>query len=204
MPLSPAQLLAEQSAFLAKFHLRPQQPGWQAEAYRDAMTSATRRARLYRKGRTQAQRNAVRQGWQAQLAQMVNAYVVNGPSFATQAQFLSDVAALRQFMNATYGCDFNVVTIDGYPAGFRIAHAQKSLSLVLKHYWCHGVVDAPPCCPVDRRILVIAGASARDAKWTHIDSLPAYLQKLTLLSAAAAASSLAPISLAEWELEAFN
>lgn len=204
MPLTPAQLLAEQSAFLAKFGLTPRQRGWQAEAYRDAITSATRRARLYRKGLTQAQRNAVRQGWRAQLAQMVGAYVVNGPTFATQAQFLTDIATLRQFMNANYGSNFDNVTVGGYPPGFRIAHAQKSLSLVLKHYWCHGVVVAPPCCPVDRRILVVAGAAARDARWTDIDSLPAYLGKLALLSAAAATSPFAPISLAEWELEAFN
>lgn len=107
-------------------------------------------------------------------------------------------------MNAEFGGYFHPVAVGVYSPGFRIAHAQKSLSLVLKHYWCNGVLGEPPCCPVDRRILTTAGAGQQEARWTDVDTVPQYLGKLALLSTAAGASRFAPISLAEWELEAFN
>ena len=161
MPLTPANLAAEKTKFLNKpaFGLTtPQQAGWQEIAFRDAMTSASRRARLYRKGLAQRQRDNVRVGWQAQLALLVTGYVANGSQCATQQQFFVDVGALQQFMNANYASFFHTATTAtaGYAPGFRIAHAQKSLSLVLKHFWCNGVLSEPPCCPVDRSVLVCA------------------------------------------------
>jgi hypothetical protein len=89
----------------------------------------------------------------------------------------------------------------GYGAGFRIAHAQKSLSLVLKHYWCNNVIAEPPCCPVDRRILTIAGD--RQPKWTDLDHMNDYRTKLGILRCAAQRDPVGP-SLAEWELVNFN
>jgi len=176
MPLTPVKLAAEKAKFLNKpsFGLTtPQQAGWQKIAFRDAMTSASRRARLYRKGLIQSQRDSVRAGWQAQLTLLVTAYVANGPQFATQQQFLLDVAALQQFMNANHASFFHTATTAtvGYAPGFRIAHAQKSLSLVLKHFWCNGVLSEPPCCPVDRSVLVCAGASQQTARWTDLNTI---------------------------------
>ena len=107
-------------------------------------------------------------------------------------------------MNKNYGDYFEAVAISGYPPGFRIAHAQKSLSLTLKHFWCNDEMDEPPCCPVDRRILTIAGATPSAAKWTDLDSLNAYHEKLERLRTASANSVIQPISLAQWELYAFN
>ena len=206
MAFTPAKLAAEKARFLRKFGLTvPQLGGWLGIAFSDAMTSASRRARLYQRGLSQNQRYIVRAGWQAQLTLMVNAYVANGPQFATQQQFLADVDALQQFMNANYAGFFRTAATAtaGYAPGFRIAHAQKSLSLLLKHFWCNGVLSEPPCCPVDRRVLLCAGASQQTARWTDLNTIPQYSAKLALLSRAAAADPRG-LSLAEWELEAFN
>jgi hypothetical protein len=203
--MTPKELTAEKATFLAKFHVaEPQQGGWQNVALGDALAAFSRRSHLYRMGLTQVQRNVVRSGWKMQLTELASAYVANGPAFATHAQFLNDLEVLQQFMNANYADQFHPTAAKGYAAGFRIAHAQKSLSLVLKRFWCNGVLGEPPCCPVDRRILVIAGATQSEARWTDVNSLPGYQAKVALLSTAAARSSFAPISLAEWELQAFN
>ena len=75
---------------------------------------------------------------------------------------------------------------------------------MLKHLWYNGKIDEPPCCPVDRRILTIANATGSEAKWTHLDTLDAYREKLKLLHTASARFGIQPISLAQWELHKFN
>lgn len=107
-------------------------------------------------------------------------------------------------MNKNYRDYFEAAVVNGYPPGFRIAHAQKSLSLVLKHFWCNDEIGEPPCCPVDRRILTIAGAKGSAAKWTHLDTLHAYHEKLNWLRKASASFEIQPIPLAQWELREFN
>ncbi len=138
------------------------------------------------------------------LIELADRYVRQGPEFAIQGQFETDLLDLRGFMNAHCAGLFHSTAVNGYDPGFRIAHAQKSLSLILKHYWCNGIMSEPPCCPVDRRILLLADAGQSRAKWTDINSLPDYRDKLAILNRAAVRSTFAPISLSEWELEAFN
>jgi hypothetical protein len=50
----------------------------------------------------------------------------------------------------------------------------------------------------------VANAGPAEAVWTKLDDLDHYREKLAMLRRASGASSLAPITLAEWELEAFN
>lgn len=186
------------------FNLTPMQPGWLDKGLRDAMRASARRGHLYRPGTRQAERNHVRSGWSQELERLARAYAANGSTFATQAQFETDLMALRAFMNENYVGYFEAAVVNGYPPGFRIAHAQKSLSLVLKHFWCNGEMEEPPCCPVDRRILSIAGATGSAAKWTDLDTLNAYHKKLERLRTASANFTIQPVSLAQWELYEFN
>lgn len=146
----------------------------------------------------------MRSGWGSKLRELADRYLGDVPGATTRAHFENDLVLLKSFMNAVYADRFWAVEVNGYGPGFRIAHAQKSLSLLLKHYWCNGIMSEPPCCPVDRRILRLANAGAVDAVWTKLNDLDHYRAKLAMLSSASEASSLAPISLAEWELEAFN
>jgi len=186
------------------FGLTPNQEGWLQKGLRDAMRASVRRGHLYRRGLKQTERDLVRSGWSQELERLANLYGANGSAFATQAQFETDLIVLRDFMNANYSDYFEVTAVDDYPPGFRIAHAQKSLSLILKHFWCNDRIDEPPCCPVDRRILIIAGATGPEAKWTDLDTLNAYHDKLERLRTASANFLGQPISLAQWELYKFN
>jgi hypothetical protein len=71
---------------------------------------------------------------------------------------------------------------------YRIAHAQKSLSLVLKHLWCHERLPQgtePPGCPIDRMILDHVKRS-HGITWTMINTPDAYHSALALVQAAAA------------------
>ena len=204
MPLSAASLQREKAFFLSKFDLKPKQARWLDKGLRDAMRASARRTHLYRPGTTQAERNHVRSGWSQDLKRLAYLYAANGSEFATQAQFETDLMALRAFMNKNYSNYFEAVVVNGYAPGFRIAHAQKSLSLVLKHFWCNDEMDEPPCCPVDRRILATADAVGSAAKWTDLDTLDAYHEKLERLRRASAKSVIQPVSLAQWELYAFN
>jgi hypothetical protein len=202
--LSAARLAEEKASFLGKFNLVREQSGWRETALRDALAVSSRRTHLYRSGTTQAERNLVREGWSEQLTRLSDLYATNAAAFSTQAQFDSDLVTLRTFMNNTFAMYFEADIVKGYPPGFRIAHAQKSLSVMLKHLWCNDEMEEPPCCPVDRLILVIAGAKGTAAKWTDLDTLDAYHQKLGRLLAASLSFSIQPISLAQWELLLFN
>ena len=83
--------------------------------------------------------------------------------------------------------------------GYRIAHAQKSLSLSLKHMWCHGFLNFdPPVCVVDAIILeearTLGGGRAKVA-WTRLNSVEAYRNHLSICQKAAG-----NVDLALWEL----
>ena len=86
--------------------------------------------------------------------------------------------------------------------GYRIAHAQKSLSLVLKHMWCHGfLTDPPPVCVIDSIILRAAaarGAGTHAVTWTRVASLKAYREHLAICQRAAGGHNIAI-----WELFIF-
>jgi hypothetical protein len=204
MPIPAKRLRREKEAFLRKFNLKPKQQGWKETALRDAVASSSRRAHLYRPGTTQAERDLVREGWFQELTRLSDLYATYGIAFSTQVRFDADLLTLRSLMNSTFDEYFETDVVKGYPPGFRIAHAQKSLSVMLKHLWCNDGMEEPPCCPVDRRILMIAGAKGTTAKWTDLDNLDSYHEKLERLHTASLRFPIQPISLAQWELLTFN
>jgi hypothetical protein len=63
-----------------------------------------------------------------------------------------------------------------------------------------GEVATPPQCPVDARILAIAGKKYPDTKWGYINSIDEHREKISFLETAKEESQ----SLAEWELELFK
>lgn len=82
---------------------------------------------------------------------------------------------------------------------FRIGTAQKALNLFLKYLWCAGEIAEPPHCPFDFIIIQKLPNELHSNKWTKVDDIKIY-RKLV----AAAKACAAPISLAEWELSAWN
>lgn len=76
----------------------------------------------------------------------------------TIEDFINDIQDLKRRMNEQFPDSFNNDNIE-YENGFRIAHAQKSLSIYLKHCWCREIITPiPPVCPIDGNVL----------KWVHV------------------------------------
>ncbi|MDZ4288683.1 MAG: hypothetical protein U0984_12030 [Prosthecobacter sp.] len=120
----------------------------------------------------------------------------------SEAEYLTDIQELKRAMNADHAPAFrrNPHPQFNYSPGFRISHAQKSLSVYLKHLWCLGEITVPPQCPVDALILKKAGLRYPRTKWAYIDSIAEHQAKIEVLNRHAAEAGL---SLAEWELLQF-
>jgi hypothetical protein len=203
--LNAQQLAAEKQLFLWKFFgIKPGQTGWNDIATKDATRSAAQRARLYTPGLTHEQRlQGVRQPWGTEVHRIAAIYVTDPARCSNVAQFDRDVMTLKVYMNRHFSQFFQSKPIRNYLPGFRIAHAQKSLSLMLKHYWCHDMIPTTPRCPLDRRVLERALAPSYEASWTWIDSMHDYRRKMNLLFAAAGRSTVTT-DLPQWELYEFN
>lgn len=197
MALSATVLQREKRRFLSIWRDRPQ-ARWQDVALRDATTASSRRARLYRTGLNQSHRNNVRQEWWNHLERILDRYARDSGR-CTLDHFIDDVLELKSHMNAEYAEYWRDSRSGAYEPGFRIAHAQKSLALVLKHAWCNDFIDEPPGCPIDRWILQASGA--QDPRWTNLNSPERFREILHELQVVATNSHM---SLAEWELWVFN
>jgi len=136
-----------------------------------------------------APRAHIRDFWKEQLLALQAPYGQE----RTVAEYETDIANLRDSLN------------DEFPNAIscRISHAQKSIGVFLKHLWCMELVHVPPQCPVDAKILAAAGAVYPATNWGFVDTLNEHRAKVAILEAAK--NQAAPhLSLAEWELEAFN
>jgi hypothetical protein len=192
-----------QARFLDLFHIVPGAATWREVALNDAMTSASKRTRLYETPSSPQDRAAVRAVWRDLLEERLAAYEAGGAAFATDAQYQHDVMDLRTRMNAAFPGVFLQRQVRTFGPGFRVAHAQKSLSLVLKHGWCNGTVEIPPQCVVDRQILRVAGARQVDQRWTDVNTWDEHMEKTAIVGAAALRHADWPLTLAEWELWAY-
>lgn len=126
----------------------------------------------------------------------------------TEEQFKSDFLLLQSNMNTMFPKAFKSKQYVNNP-GFRISHAQKSLSVYLKHMWCikveqyfdnksKNIVPEYPICPMDRTILRLVNCP--NPKWVHINTMDEYNEKLEFIKTAAKKENK---SLAMWELMAF-
>jgi hypothetical protein len=102
-----------------------------------------------------------------------------------------------------FACVLDCAPKGAWLVAYRVAHAQKSLSLVLKHLWCHQKLPQgtePPGCPIDRIILDRA-KRGHGITWTTISTMEGYRSALGLVKAAANASRL---SVATYELFVYS
>ncbi|MDR3687665.1 MAG: hypothetical protein P4L93_11990 [Coriobacteriia bacterium] len=196
----PLEDLAEQKTqFLRRFGADQGPDVARARALQDAIASAVVKNALYAPAATASNRYDASVGWKQMLESIAAEYVE--PS--SPDQYEADLVRLQAHMNRGFGQYFRQARHPkfGYEPGFRISHAQKSLGLVLKHYWCLGLVAMPPECPVDRPVLVAARAGELNSKWTDVNSIAAHRFKMRFLAEAAAEEAL---SIAEWELKVVN
>lgn len=82
---------------------------------------------------------------------------------------------------------------------FRIYHSQKSIAIYLKHLWCLGLINTPPLCHVDRRVMEFIGTPKRLLNLTSIDTIEDYMARMNYIIECARIDRFD--SIAEWELE---
>jgi len=163
--MTPEQLQEKKNAFLARYNGRRSN----AIAVSSGLKAASQRNPLYVAGLPQSARECIREEWRALLRATAAKY--ESPIGAPEYE--QDIQELKRAMNERFLDCFRSQghTRSGYDPGFRISHAQKSLSVFLKHLWCMNTIATPPQCPVDRIVLWAAGLSDRETRWTHVNTI---------------------------------
>jgi hypothetical protein len=153
---------------------------------RDGIPAAVQHNHLYARISPQSKQE-FHSFWRACLNNLVQKYEMQ-QSLIT---YLTDVFCLRKQMNDQFSDVF-------CETGFRLSHAQKSLSVLLKEKWCRNEIPAPPLCPIDRNVLNELGIHS--FCWTRMDEVD-FCQTVDLLCKRAQAQDL---SIAQWELATFE
>lgn len=153
-------------------------------AIKSGINSAVRRACVYSPNMTKEEKTKIRSFWGQCLSELGGKYIES----QNEEQFKKDIQDLQEKMNKQF---FNVFNPDERHRGFRIAQAQKSLSVYLKHMWCMNKIPTPPTCPIDRTIL---GSS-----WIY-DDYEQYCNHLELVKTRNTTEE----CLSVWELFAFQ
>ncbi|MCF7837111.1 MAG: hypothetical protein K9N49_00615 [Candidatus Marinimicrobia bacterium] len=169
------------------------------KALSSAIMAAVQHNSLYRRGLSTARKADVIAAWKECLVEIAKRYRI--PQAVDTYE--NDIQTLRDNMNREFSDAFYSQPHERYHTdpGFRISHAQKSISVFLKHLWCMNDVATPPQCPVDSRILKAAGKRYPDTKWGYVNSLADHREKIAHLIRAKGDDRKA---LAEWELDKFR
>jgi hypothetical protein len=191
------EVQAKMLVFLGMFGAVPGSPDWQSKALSDALNSVVQHNPTYTPGTTASGRVLFRAAWRKELTGIGDEYI---QSMKDRTAFESDILRLQAVMNAQFHQILQPVD-PRYAHGFRVSHAQKSLSLLLKHCWCHGRIEEPPACPVDRVILTKARAPYDKRTWMTANTMEAYRDQIGYLDSAAAAAGQ---TVAVWELLQFK
>ena len=171
-----------------------------------ARLAAAQRANLYTPG---LDHRCVFPYWESLLKEYAEKY---RDKKRDEDVFIQDCEEIKRKMNNRYGLFFqNGREAEGFEEGFRFSHAQKSLSVMLKHLWCREELSTnnpkyyPPVCPIDGIILRKAGSGD---SWTKVNYVsrnkntpigaPVYKEHLNLVKEKAKQDGFD--SLSEWEL----
>ena len=159
----PLEDLAEQkNRFLKRFPAARDLNAARSLALQDAVVSAVHQNALFAPRAKSTDRYEVVSKWK----EILDSYASEYAEPVSSENYDKDLVRLVAQMNRTFGHHFRQARHPkfGYEPGFRVSHAQKSLGLVLKHYWCLDLVAMPPQCPVDRAALLAAGAGELNAQ----------------------------------------
>ena len=133
-----------------------------------AILAAVQHGYLYSPGITDDDKRKVKDAWKKQLRTIGEKYNKD----RTPNEFISDIISLTSTMNSMFSEQFQNDHQTEYEPGFRIAHAQKSLSIYLKHCWCRGIITPiPPVCPIDGNVLKWIKVRSAWTKCNHIEDV---------------------------------
>ena len=162
-----------------------------------AISASTRYLKVYNV-EYKDKRGEIRDFWKQQLKSLGNKYKTK----QNRQTFEKDVEELQKLMNNKYKVEFTHTDSSKKSAGFRIAQAQKSLSVYLKHLWCQGVIPMPPVCPIDNVILTAIEKKGKDSHWGYINDMIDYKNRLNWVEDFVKRES-PYFTIAEWELLVF-
>lgn len=193
--MSPDKLSIAKHEFLAECNVvisENERENFEKTA-RKAIQASSQRSHLYSPNVTNANKVEIADYWAERLMAISEDY--KKPQ--TFCEFLEDVLGLEKDMNLRFP-DMFANGVKGYAQKFRLAHAQKSLSVCLKHLWCMDIIPEPPMCPIDRGILWKVGVHEC---WTKLDDVCAYESWKNAVWKSASEKNM---SMSEWELACWN
>ena len=157
-----------------------------------AWAASVQRAKLYKKDMdpTSKEVSKFREDIIRFLSEKIIPKYANGCS---EEQHYKNIDDLIAYVNKVYP---GILTQSGYKYGV----AQKLLNLALKYYWCLGLVQEPPHCPIDR---IIINKTKHNGKinWTQITERAQYEKIIKEIRVLAEKKSL---SIPMWELESYR
>lgn len=151
------------------------------------LAATMQRAGVYVAGLDESQRSPVHEGLRRTLDELAAGY----SAAVSEEDHLAHIVHLAERMSREHEAVLN-------GGRFRIGPAQKALNLFLKYLWCSAEIPEPPHCPFDQRIIVLLPTPVR-CNWTSLDDIAGYERLVE-----AARTLAGPLSLAEWELDAYN
>ena len=160
------------------------------------ITAAVQRGYLYGPNSNHKQ---IRAYWADLLRRYGEKYTLKSSPADLRDSFMRDIADIKTQMNNQFPNSFSNTKTD-YDNEFRLAHAQKSLSIYLKHLWSRNLLggNLPPVCPIDGLILKSIGILD---PWTIINTFdneaPGYNYYLQRIEIAAKQTN---DPMAVWEL----
>jgi hypothetical protein len=167
-------------------------------ALEKAIGAAVSRNKLYSPFVTNTMKLRVNCFWKDRLAEIGKKYIKNQYS---EKEYLESIVGLKSEMNKKFHKLFTSKTDvkDEVDPGYRISHAQKSISVYLKHLWCiNNIKTSPTQCPIDRNILTLIINKGKIPAWTKVNSLKSHNDLIQLIKNQALIDKYD--SVAEWEL----
>jgi hypothetical protein len=161
-----------------------------------AISAASQHNLLYSKKVSLEERRIIREYWGICLEEI-------GVEFRKKInvnEYEIIIEKLKEGMNIKFGNQFENGSRHGEM--FRVSHAQKSISVYIKHLWCMNLIAEPSICPVDRIILSHTEAKLKkDISWGQVNSIKEHRRKFKYIEVQAALENL---SIAKWELNKFT
>ena len=178
-----------------KFYQLVNNPGDEDKAANVAINVSVSRNPTYSENITDGDKQEIRKYWKSLLLAF---YENHKQGNVSREDFLGYVATIQQSMNTRFPDKFQCNT-KGYDNVFRLAHAQKSLSVFLKHLWCMGKMKEPPFCPIDG--IILHEVLKKKGAWTKLNDNNTYDKYIKCVDDAAKKSNM---NVAEWEYINWN
>jgi hypothetical protein len=157
------------------------------EIFAATLGATVQRSKTYADNASEANRGTFQKSLQKNLERLSETY----KSQVSEAQHLANIEALADGLSAEHATVL-------YKSRFRIGSAQKALNLYLKYRWCLGLIECPPHCPIDAKVLSKLPGCA-SITWTTLDSMSEY-QKIISEARLVAGNDSLPV----WELKLWN